>query len=66
MMKIDQTQPGPWIGAGAVVLVLGLLVTGIESDAGLGRVLLVAGGILVVVGLVIFAVRAGTNGSRDG
>lgn len=65
-MKIDQNQPGAWLGLGVVFLLVGLVVTAAAEDSGVGRFMVVVGLVLGAVGLLIFAVRAGTSRDRDG
>lgn len=63
---IDQNNPGHWMGIGAVFMLLGVVVGGLAETPGLGWFIVGAGGLIFLVGLVIFAVRAGTTKSDEG
>lgn len=61
-MKIDQNQPGTWMGIGAVMMLAGVILRAAAPDVGIGWLLIVVGALLLLVGVVIVAIRAGTSG----
>lgn len=66
-MNFDQNQPGSWIATGAALLLIGAAVPAASGgdDPGIGRFLVIAGVVLVVVGMLIFVIRAGTSRGHD-
>lgn len=61
-IKLDQRAPGTWLAIGFIIFILGGAVRMLEGrDDGAGLVLAVVGGITMVIGLLIFVVRAGTS-----
>ncbi len=57
-MKLDQRSPSTWVGIGAVLILVGLVVAGAAADSpGAGWVLVGAGALLAVVGLAMYVVR---------
>lgn len=64
-MKIDQNKPEMWMVIGLVLVVVGVILRSAESDTGVGWFAIGAGALLFIVGLIIFAVRAGTSRGPD-
>lgn len=63
-MKIDQNRPETWMVIGLALILIGAILRAADPEVGVGWFAIVAGGVLFVVGLIIFAIRAGTS-SRD-
>lgn len=60
-MKIDQNKPETWMVIGLLLAIVGFVLRAADPDVGVGVFAIGAGALLFIVGLIIFAIRAGTN-----
>jgi ABC-type uncharacterized transport system permease subunit len=61
-VKLNQNEPGTWLGIGMVMIVVGVIAGAAAEDSGVGQFLIGIGVLLLVVGVAIFVVRAGVSG----
>lgn len=64
MSEKKDSQPEQWLGAGALIAVLGLILDSATEGSG-GVILMVVGGLLALVGVIGLGVRIGNSSRQD-